>query len=416
MSQTFSSEIPFDLQPISKLQPPASGHVSELEFQVLTDSQILHDAESTETGIDNSLQQLRLVVDNLHHTLDEISLSKISIGENSPQADAHAHMQRLIDALPAALLVLDVQGTIIEVNAAALTLLQEPLIGEVWRQVVTRNFTAVGEGGELVSVDGRYYAVATQPLQGESGQVILLNDVSETRGLQKLVEQRSRLEVIGEMFTRLAHQLGTPLSTLELCVQELGVAADQPRRLEELSARAGGAVAHLLSLVKNLQMFVRGGPIEKQATCLPTLIEKLHRTVAAQLENASARLEISDVPGVLVAINADGFISAVQNLIDNAIHAKPQGLVLRLSAETQGDHLRLLLEDNGPGISAAQRERIFKPFFTTREQGTGLGLAIARSVIEGCDGRLNLIKSSKFGSSFRVELPIHHKINSEGTQ
>jgi|GEM_PF-2397135 len=122
-------------------------------------------------------------------------------------------MTRLLAVLPGGVIVLNGDGIIQQSNAAVTRLLGVPLDGQAWTTVIERAFQPqVNKGHDLSLNDGRLVHISTSPLEDEPGQIVLVNDVSETRQLQKQVSHLERLSSMGEMAARLAHQIRTPLS------------------------------------------------------------------------------------------------------------------------------------------------------------------------------------------------------------
>lgn len=122
-------------------------------------------------------------------------------------------LQSLLDLLPGGVIVIDAHGVVREANPAALGLLGEPLVGMLWREVIARCFAPREDDGHEISLrDGRRLSIATRSLNGEPGQLILLNDLTDTRRLQEQLARHERLSALGRMVASLAHQIRTPLS------------------------------------------------------------------------------------------------------------------------------------------------------------------------------------------------------------
>ena len=157
-----------------------------------------------------------------------------------------------------------------------------------------------------------------------------------------------------------------------------------------------------------------------QSTHLKPLLEQALDATDAQLQagHIQCRFEIADdMP--LVRADANQLARAIHNLIRNAIQAMPQGGKLDIKAsfhrgnptqaelEAAGaDRVIAVFEDTGPGISAAEIENIFNPFFTTKDKGTGLGLAITHKVITEHGGQIEVESAPGEGSRFVVYLPV----------
>lgn len=168
-------------------------------------------------------------------------------------------LQNLLDLLPGGVIVIDDRGHVREANPAAIELLGEPLQGELWRQVITRCFAPREDDGHEVSLkDGRRLSIATRSLDAEPGQLVLLNDLTQTRRLQDQLARHERLSSLGRMVASLAHQIRTPLSAAliyasHLTEQELPVQTQQ-----RFAGRLKERLHELEHQVRDMLVFARG--------------------------------------------------------------------------------------------------------------------------------------------------------------
>ncbi len=318
-------------------------------------------------------------------------------------------LQNLLKVLPAGVIVLDRDGCIVEYNPAAADLLGEPLLGEVWRNIVERSFSPRWDDGhDITLADNRCVNISTQSLEEEAGQLILIKEVTETRQLQHQLGRLKRLSAMGEMASSLAHQIRTPLSTALLYASNIQhVGLDKNRRgrfVGKLIAR----LQHLESLVEDMLLFARGGSFNSRIHSIADLLSEFHNSVEAQLEQTASCLEIDNrAEDISIKVNRPAFISILQNLMNNAIQACQQSPHIRVLVERDvDDHVKIYFSDNGPGIHADVQEKVFEPFFTTRSQGSGLGLAVADSVIRSHGGQIDFETSAEHGTTFRIKLPL----------
>jgi signal transduction histidine kinase len=130
-------------------------------------------------------------------------------------------------------------------------------------------------------------------------------------------------------------------------------------------------------------------------------VERLH---AAQLAAAGIAVDISlgDVP--LVSADPELLHRALSNLVLNAVDAMPSGGKLRLATRAWLDGVEISVSDTGTGMSQEEAERLFTPYYTTKQHGTGLGLAIVQSVVSDHGGDVG-VESSPRGTTFRIRLP-----------
>lgn len=168
-------------------------------------------------------------------------------------------LQNLLDLLPGGVIVIDGMGVVREANPAAIDLLGQPLLGMLWRHVISRCFAPREDDGHEVSLkDGRRLSIATRSLDAEPGQLVLLNDLTETRHLQEQLARHERLSSLGRMVASLAHQIRTPLSAAmiyasHLAEQELPVETQQ-----RFAARLKDRLHELEHQVRDMLVFARG--------------------------------------------------------------------------------------------------------------------------------------------------------------
>jgi two-component system sensor histidine kinase FlrB len=319
-------------------------------------------------------------------------------------------LTRLLETLPGGVIVLDAQGIVQECNPAALTLLGEPLLGQLWRDVMQRVCAAPcgADDSDIQLVNGRQVTLSARPLGTEPGQILLLTDVTEHRALQNLVNRQQRLSAMGEMAASLAHQIRTPLATALLYLSHLNrpqqAEAERLRVTEKIRAR----LRHLEGMVNDMLVFARGGgsgAIEKVS--IDSVLDELRQTLEPQLQTLRGELDIDNAaPGAIVNGSRAALAGALLNLASNAVQSCGSGVRLRITVRTpQPGRLTLCISDNGPGIPAACIDRIFEPFFTTRPDGTGLGLAVVRAVAEAHHGSVWAASPPGQGACFGLRLP-----------
>ena len=308
----------------------------------------------------------------------------------------------------AGVVVLDNNGAITECNPAAENLLGTPLLSRQWRDVVENSFSPRWDDGhDMTLVDGRSVNISTQSLDGESGQLVLLKEVTETRQLQEQLGQLKRLSAMGEMAASLAHQIRTPLSTAVLYASNLkNTYCDRARQLrftEKLLSR----LQHLETLIEDMLLFARGGSFDFKCYRIRDLLEDFVKGIEQLQGRVTISLDVSKLDqSVEVNVNQHAISSVLQNLVDNSINASSGPLQLTIEAGISDEGwLEILVSDDGPGIPGDVQDKIFDPFFTTRSSGTGLGLAVADSVIKSHGGTIRLLKENKL-TTFRIKLPV----------
>ncbi|EKG32576.1 sensor histidine kinase [Pseudomonas avellanae] len=315
-------------------------------------------------------------------------------------------LQNLLDLLPGGVIVIDGMGVVREANPAAIDLLGQPLLGMLWRHVISRCFAPREDDGHEVSLkDGRRLSIATRSLDAEPGQLVLLNDLTETRRLQEQLARHERLSSLGRMVASLAHQIRTPLSAAmiyasHLTEQELPVETQQ-----RFAARLKDRLHELEHQVRDMLVFARGElPLTDRLTP-GALFHALQNAAVTHVQGVSVRWQCDSIDGELLC-NRDTLVGALLNLIENAAQASAGRSLLKVHAYSRGNVLRVCFSDNGSGMDKAALARIGEPFFTTKTTGTGLGLAVVTAVSRAHQGGVHYLSRVGRGTCAIVSLPL----------
>lgn len=313
-------------------------------------------------------------------------------------------LSKMLEVLPGAVLVIDGAGIIREHNNKARELLNRPLTGCPWSEIVRREFCpGKSADGELKLRDGRWLSLARRTLDNEPGEILLLSDVTESRRMSDLLHRRDRLSCVGEMTASLAHQIRTPLTTALLYATQLErkVADGQQKVARKITSR----LQDMAGMVDDMLQYSGGAKRSGETTVVAELFRDVVDEIAPRLpQEFSLTIEIAN-PHLTIDGNREALKGAVLNLANNAVQACRDPGRMELAACLCNDQVCLTVSDNGHGISGETRTRLFEPFFTTRPQGTGLGLAVVRSVAEAHDGQV-LFHSNALGTVFAICIPL----------
>jgi len=315
-------------------------------------------------------------------------------------------LQNLLALLPGGVIVIDGHGLVREANPAAIDLLGSPLEGELWRHVIARCFAPREDDGHEISLkNGRRLSISTRSLDAEPGQLVLLNDLTETRHLQDQLARHERLSSLGRMVASLAHQIRTPLSAALLYASHL---TEQQLPVETQQRFAGRLKERLHELehqVRDMLVFARGElPLTDRITP-SALMQSLQAAALTHVHDLPIRWQCDSHAGELLC-NRDTLVGALLNLIENAIQASAGEARLKVHCYTRGNTLRLCVSDSGSGIEPTVLARLGEPFFTTKVTGTGLGLTVVKAVARAHQGELTLRSRVGRGTCAQVSLPL----------
>ncbi len=320
-------------------------------------------------------------------------------------------LQHLLQVLPTGVVVLDSRGLVQQANPVAVAMLGEPLTGQRWLDVITRSFRPRSDDGMEVSLhDGRRVQLAITSLHPQPGQLIVLTDLTETRQLQSRLAHLQRLSALGKMMASLAHQIRTPLSSAMLYAQNLKNQKLAPTARLQFQDKLLHRLLDLEQQVNDLLLFARSGREQQVAVLsMQQLLSDVYSGVEPLVQQQAGVLQLQlPQPDLTVLANHSALTGALGNLIQNALqHAGPGAQILLAALpDPDGQHIRLVVEDHGPGVPVHLQQQIFEPFFTTRASGTGLGLAVVQAVANSHHGIARCISAAGGGARFEILLPV----------
>jgi len=254
---------------------------------------------------------------------------------------------------------------------------------------------------------------------GSNGEVGLLAEAFN-RMTRELVGQRERLvqsERVAawrELARRLAHELKNPLFPLQLTVENM-VRAKQvsPEMFEEVFAEGVAAltdeIANLKTIIGRFNDFSKMPKPQVSEIDLRDVLARvirLYQPSLAQREHPIEMVAKISADALPVSVDAELMHRALSNLVLNAMDAMPDGGTLTMTAERNGSNVRTTIADTGHGMTAEECERLFTPYYTTKQEGTGLGLAIVQSVIADHHGAIVVESNPGSGTAFVIDLPV----------
>ncbi len=232
----------------------------------------------------------------------------------------------------------------------------------------------------------------------------LSEDLEQSR---QQVIHAAKLAVVGEMAAIMAHEVRTPLSILQTSAQILQADAALTEDGRDMSRIIVEESARLNRLISTLLDCARPRPPDMQALMLEPVIERAIELLSKQAENKSIVIEIVK-PEPLTVIEADEelLVQVFLNLMLNAIQMLSAAGRIRVQViASDADRVQIKVEDNGPGIASESSQRLFDPFFTTRDTGIGLGLTVTQQIVVAHGGSIATGRSELGGACFTIFLP-----------
>ena len=360
------------------------------------------------------------------------AVTKLKAQEKAMSARADAFEQlsvEIVESLTAGLLVVERSGRVEIFNPAGRRLLRAsaaaavgadyralladvpPLAGVIeeclttGRPIVRRSVDVTSHGRQL------HFGVTVSPLGGPDaprGVICLFSDLTTVVELEEQLRMKETLARLGELTAGIAHEFRNGLATIHgysRLIDPQALPANYRPYVEGIRQETEA----LGKVVTNFLSFAKPEQVSFSRVDLGAVV---HRA-ADDLRHEMPQGTTLTVGGVFADIQGDEVLlrQVFGNLVRNAVEAcEGAGVVpsvaIRGEIDPNQGSCRVLVEDNGPGIPSASRERVFQPFFTTRSGGTGLGLAIVQKIVVMHNGRVSVLDGRGGGASLQVVLPL----------
>ncbi|MBM9519851.1 PAS domain-containing protein [Desulforhopalus vacuolatus] len=347
-------------------------------------------------------------------------------------ADLLAFMERLVVLLPVGLIATDRDGRIRICNRAATDILgngEQELLGQriedagdgrLAEMMKSAEKTTGSLNGEVsyTGADGHEQVVnflsrtVNKKGEGESpGEVIVLQDMTEVKQLEKDLHRNAKLAAVGKMAAGVAHEIRNPLSSIKGLALLLGSRFDDGSEEAGQAATLVGEVDRLNRAIGELLDFSRPTKLEKSTFNLPALLQRTVQLVEQDAKSCGVQLILS-IPAKLknhtITADQDKLSQVFLNLLLNALQAfdEKEGDERRieLNLVISGNSTIVTVHDSGSGIAGKDLNRVIDPYFTTKSNGTGLGLALSAKIVEEHGGRLELESEAGRFTEVRVIL------------
>jgi len=368
----------------------------------------------------------------------EKELERLHRAERQRAQESEQLSATIMRNMATGLVMMNAQGIITESNPAAKAVLgHEVLVGRSFRDVfwpdrdqagampplVEKLETCLKTGQTFRRITVTYPApngqskvlgVGMSPIRAEgqvNGAICLLSDLTEITALQQQVRLKESLAALGEMSAGIAHEFKNSLATISGYAQLIR-AEDSLEGARQHAARIVVETGFLTQVVTDFLNFSR--PLNLVACDVSTreLIQDTFREVTERGDFSDVQLETSGEFPILVAdqtLLRQCFANLLRNGCEAIAEAGRPGLIQvegGVENSETGPVLRLSFADNGTGIAAQNLDKVFIPFFTTKNAGTGLGLALVHKIIVNHNGKVQVSSRAGEGTTFTVTLPL----------
>lgn len=327
------------------------------------------------------------------------------------------------------LLFINVNKEIIKMNSKAKNILDKvgyftdgklSNIGDISIDEIFNNVADLKENNsftKIFTVENSYYKLNASPLIFNNHECVIItfNDITTELKTQEELIQSAKLVSIGELAASIAHEINNPITGIIGYAELLTFYKDLlPRKVLDVVDKMQKESYRVKNITENLLKFSRKQQImDMSYTDISSTLQEVSFLISASFEENNIQFEINIEPNLpLVYCNSGLIQQVVLNLLQNAFDAitsYSKGNKIKLEAQKKDENYILItVSDNGPGITNEIKDKIFKPFFTTKSQGkgTGLGLSLVYRIIQMHNGSISF-DTSKDGTIFRIELPIN---------
>ncbi len=417
---------------VTDLQPPSPAPSQPPKLAEIEAALRLFD--ETTTALSSRINRLEEV---LVQKQQELVATNHKLQDNVAALDrTTAWLNLVMESVASGVVAIDRDGIVTTCNRVAEDALGATLpdsIGADWRTAfpdsplltVLSGSPGASYEHQVRGRDGRLRVLAAHAaaLRNPDGTLIgaveIFDDVTEVRRLQESVERADRLKQLGEMAAGVAHEIRNPLNGIEgfasLLMRDLPADGGSPEdaKRHRYAAHIVDGVRTLNRTVSALLAFTNPRRIERRTVVPGELATACIELVRAglEVEGDPVHLDVDDQGGAApVVIDGMQIKQVLLNLVQNAVQAlqsagRSDGRVL-LSVTRDANQVIYTVDDNGPGVPRDERQRIFTPFYTTKDQGTGLGLAIAHTVVSLHGGALTVDDAPLGGARFKVVVPV----------
>lgn len=248
------------------------------------------------------------------------------------------------------------------------------------------------------------------PSEKGAGLVVLIRDLTEIQALKEHIRRQDRLAALGELSAGIAHEIRNPLGIIKgaagILNKESGA---KGTKLAELSSVILEEVDRLNEVISDFLEFARPRPPQFKPENMNDLLRATLQMAALQIEKRKVRVHEDLAPDLpMVMADEHQMHQVFLNLILNALQATDEGDTVEIATRflSQEKLVEIVFSDTGMGIPEENLNKVFNPFFTSKEQGTGLGLSVVSKIVENHDGKIFLASEVGKGARFTICLPV----------
>jgi two-component system sensor histidine kinase PilS (NtrC family) len=375
------------------------------------------------SGQETGRSEVSFVVDTFQELVGKLKekekeLEKLRSTAEDRAVRMETYNENILQSVPSGVISFDNSMKIKSINQSAETTLgvkAEDVLNKDCAEVFDEPLLGIVRGGgtlyrgeyEYVTRDDRHIwlGITTSQLRNAAhetiGLILVFTDLTDVKALQAQVDLKKRLSQLGEMSAGIAHELRNPMSVIS------GYAKLLSKKVEASNKATVNAILteidNIDSIITEFLAFARPTDLNKTPVDIKKMIEETAATVVG--DNKSIEVKVRAESDITLMADEVLLRQAFTNLFINAVDAMPAGGSLEVSLSGTRDKIRIDINDTGQGIPKDIKNKIFLPFYTSKEKGIGLGLAIVQKVIVSHGGSIDVDSMEGRGTLFRIALP-----------
>ncbi|MBF0541055.1 MAG: hypothetical protein HQK91_06360 [Nitrospirae bacterium] len=334
---------------------------------------------------------------------------KTALGQTQEAKD---YLNGVVYSLRESVIVMDNDSKITMINGAAEKMLRVNAKNIIGTEFASIDVMLQKEDNDMILMagDSKYNVLlsTSEVLDKEGsirGQVMLIQDITQIKELESQQERNKRLIAMGEMAAKIVHEIRSPLCSIELNATMLAKDLEGTEQ-NELAREISTGIKSLNNILTNMLYFAKPNKLSRSDVDINVIIDETVNLMRPLIETNGIAIKNS-FNGV---IRTNGDIQllkqAFMNILLNAIQVTPEGGSINISAKVSDGYTIVEVRDQGMGIELDNIEKIFDPFFSTKDRGTGLGLSIASKIMQSHGGVIKVSSVPGAGSSFYLYYPL----------
>jgi len=399
---------------------------STLLFGILFALNFTSNIRKIKLGLINVSKDLNYRLPNLYGEFGEISKNINLLAENLLKSKNRSEL--ILESTKTGMVSLNSNNEIVFINSAALNILELNkneqgkegkiinLLGSLVKGAINQAFSK----DNTLTIDGlsliiggkeKFLNVSVSPYYEKTNEktvLLTIEDVTENVKLMKEAQKDESLKMLGLFTTGVAHEIRNPLTSIKGFVQLLGKRIEEGSDNRRLITLVLKEIERLESLIKDLITYARPTNPNFEGVCVNDIVNDVLQVLSQRISQKKVQINIDISNKLSIYADRKQIYQVFFNLILNAVQAvkSGEGIVnIGINIDREKESIKIIVSDNGLGIPSSDFQKVFTPFFTTKDKGAGLGLAISKRFVEDNGGKLSFESNYREETKFIIELP-----------